>query len=290
MHHIRYEVPAEHAGRSVLSVARGELKVSAGQFRRLKFHQGLWVDGRAVHSDCRLQAGQVLELRFADEGAPIPAGTAPLQVAWEDEDLLIADKPAPLPSVASRQGGETLENRVYVYLGQPADFVYRPVNRLDKGTSGLMLIAKNAHMQQRMQRLLHTDAFMREYLAVLEGVPPLPEGRVDLPIGHGRGIGRVIDPGGKAAITDYILEETAQGRSLVRLQLMTGRTHQIRVHMKALGCPVVGDFLYGTEVPQLPGRFALHAHRLRFIHPMSGEVIDLRSPLPQELAVLMAKL
>ena len=206
---------------------------------------------------------------------------------WEDPDILIIDKPAPLPSVASRQGGETLENRVFSYLDCPQDFIYRPVNRLDKGTSGLMMAAKNAHIQQRMQRMLHTDGFIREYLAVVDGRPGEEKGVIDLPIGHGPGIKRVIDAAGRPAFTEYEVLKTGESRSLLRLKLHTGRTHQIRVHLAALGCPVAGDFLYGQEDERLPGRFALHSYRLCFCHPLSGEWVEARSPMPVNLQELV---
>ena len=288
MHEINLTVTPELAGRSLKSLALGLLKLSYTQLKKLKFHQGLLVDGIPRRSDYCLQAGERLRLVFLD--GPMPAiapGNAPLKPVFEDEELLVVDKPAPLPSVASRQGGETLENRVFSYLGKPADFIYRPVNRLDKGTSGLMLIAKNAHIQHRMQRLLHTDDFHRAYLAIVQGAPKEARGVIDLPIGHGPGIRRVVSPDGKAARTDYELLRQGDKLSLLKLRLHTGRTHQIRVHLAYCGCPVLGDFLYGSEDARLPGRFALHAYLLRFTHPMSGETLSFELPLPADMQGIM---
>ncbi len=288
MHELSVMISSGLAGRSVKSVALGQLKVSYGQLKRMKFSDHILVDGIPRHTDYILRAGECLRLCFPAEASPgVAAGSEALRVVWEDPDILIIDKPAPLPSVASRQGGETLENRVFSYLGCPEDFIYRPVNRLDKGTSGLMMAAKNAHIQQRMQRLLHTDGFVREYLAVVDGRPEEEKGVIDLPIGHGPGIKRVVDAAGKPAATEYELLEAGEKRSLLRLALLTGRTHQIRVHLAALGCPVSGDFLYGHEDERLPGRFALHSFRLRFCHPLSGEWVETRSPLPPELQDLV---
>lgn len=284
---MRIRVDEGLAGRSVKAAALGRLRVSCGQLKRIKFSGGIWVDGIPRHSDHVLREGEELVLRFPADAGPRPApGSAPLALVYEDEDILIADKPAPLPSVASRQGGETLENRVFSHLGCPEGFVYRPVNRLDKGTSGLMLIAKTAHAQQRVQSMLHTEGFIREYLAVVTGAPAQAEGRICLPIGHGPGIRRVADPAGRPAVTDYRVIGREGDCSLVRLRLQTGRTHQIRVHMAALGCPVLGDFLYGREDPRLPGRFALHSCRLALSHPLSGRRLDFGSPLPPELQEL----
>ena len=284
MHELSVMISSGLAGRSVKSVALGQLKVSYGQLKRMKFSDHILVDGIPRHTDYILRAGECLRLCFPVETGPrVGAGSEALNVVWEDPDILIIDKPAPLPSVASRQGGETLENRVFSYLDCPEDFVYRPVNRLDKGTSGLMMAAKNAHIQQRMQRMLHTDGFIREYLAVVDGGPGEERGVIDLPIGHGPGIRRVIDAAGRPAFTEYEVLKAGESRSLLRLKLHTGRTHQIRVHLAALGCPVAGDFLYGQEDERLPGRFALHSYRLCFCHPLSGEWVEARSPMPENM-------
>ena len=288
MHELSVMISSGLAGRSVKSVALGQLKVSYGQLKRMKFSDHILVDGIPRHTDYILRAGECLRLCFPVETGPrVGAGSEALRVVWEDADILIIDKPAPLPSVASRQGGETLENRVFSYLDCPQDFIYRPVNRLDKGTSGLMMAAKNAHIQQRMQRMLHTDGFIREYLAVVDGRPAEEKGVIDLPIGHGPGIKRVIDAAGRPAFTEYEVLKAGERRSLLRLKLHTGRTHQIRVHLAALGCPVAGDFLYGQEDERLPGRFALHSYRLCFCHPLSGEWVEVRSPMPVNLQELV---
>lgn len=288
MHELELRINSLTAGRSIKGVALGVMNVSCGQLKRMKFSGGILVDGVPKHTDYRLKEGDCLRLCFPDAAGMKPdISHEPLAVVWEDEDILIIDKPAPLPSVASRQGGETLENRVFSYLGCPENFVYRPVNRLDKGTSGLMMAAKNAHIQQRMQHLLHTDHFIREYLAVVDGRPPEDKGVIVLPIAHGPGIRRVISGSGRYAATEYELLQTGKERSLVRLRLQTGRTHQIRVHLSSLGCPVAGDFLYGQEEDALPGRFALHAFSLCFCHPISGEWVKTMSPMPDEMQELL---
>ena len=208
-----------------------------------------------------------------------------------DDDLLVVDKPAPLASQSSqRQGDNTLENALCAWEGNPADYVYRPVNRLDKGTSGLMLVARNPHAQQLLQKQLHTVDMVREYLAVTEGAPPQDSGIIDLPIGKAEGatVRRCIAFDGKPAVTRYWVLERSNGRALVRLRLETGRTHQIRVHLSAIGCPVAGDFLYGTELPdQLPRRFALHSHTLTLLHPITRAHLSFESPLPEELKRLL---
>jgi 23S rRNA-/tRNA-specific pseudouridylate synthase len=150
-----------------------------------------------------------------------------------------------------------------------------------------MPVALNAHAHDRMQRLLHTADYVREYLAVREGAPGDDEGVCCLPIGHADGVKRCIAPDGKPAVTHYqVLRRAANGRALIRLRLETGRTHQIRVHMQALSSPIAGDWLYGTPLPELPGRFALHSARLAFTHPLTGKDLSLDSPLPEGLFLL----
>jgi len=277
-------------GLPIRRLALERLHMSYGQFKRAKFNGALMLDGCLVHADKRVQSGQRLVICLPQrEGPPCePCGIA-LKVCYEDDDLLVIDKPAPMPSVASRKRDTvTLENAVYSYLNCPEGFVYRPVNRLDKGTSGLMVVAKHAHAQQFLQAELHSDAFMREYLAVCDGMPPECEGVIDLPIAKAEGatIRRVVSDLGKPSRTHYRLMDTGAGRSLLRLRLDTGRTHQIRVHLQAIGCPVTGDFLYGREHLALPNRFALHSCSLR-LKTLRQQWIVLESPLPRELSVLL---
>jgi len=280
----------EWEGRAVRSAALSLL--SSGQFKRAKFEGLITLDGVPVHADARLRAGQTLRLSIPEPERDAPAPISmPLSVPYEDALFWMIDKPAPLPTACSaRQDGPTLENAVYALAGCPHPFVYRPVNRLDKGTSGLLLVAKTAQAQYLLQQLLHTEDFVREYLAVVDGAPPDAEGVIDLPIGKAEGatIKREVRADGREARTHYRVLQTGGGRSLLRLRLYTGRTHQIRVHLSALGCPVTGDFLYGAEQPDLlPGRFALHSASIRLCHPQTGLWITRESPLPPALQALL---
>ena len=283
-------ITPEMEGRSIRSVALNALGMSSGQFKRAKFQGEIQLDGERVTADVRVKAGQTLRLFVPEVENTLPkAVDIPLNIVYEDEYLWVIDKPAPLPSAISRtQDTPTLENALYARLGCPGDFVYRPVNRLDKGTSGLMIVAKNAHSQFLLQKILHTDDFVREYLAVVDGCPAEDEGVIDRPIGKADGatVRREVRADGKEARTFYrVIQKGA--RSLVRLRLDTGRTHQIRVHMSYSGCPVSGDFLYGTEMQELPGRFALHSTGIVLKHPVTGKVIRMESELPEELKKLI---
>ena len=286
---LEHIVSPEEAGRTVKSIALKEMRMSRGQFSSLKFSGGLTLDGNPVRADARLQAGQTLRAQWRDQAAlSLTPYAVPFEIPYQDAHYLIVDKPAPLPTLCSaHQEGPTLENALYARLDCPQDYVFRPVNRLDKGTSGLLAVALDAHAQQLLQRQLHTDAFVREYAAVCGGRLPEREGIIDLPIAKGDGVRREIRPDGLSAVTHYRVEKEGNAWSLTRLRLETGRTHQIRVHLAALGCPIVGDYVYGEADSRLPGRFALHACGIRFEHPFTGEIVQAESPLPPELGALM---
>lgn len=289
MEHI---VTAAEAGRRLRDILRQVMGVSYSAMKSAKWDGRITVDGIATPVDAFVREGQCIAIRFRDAAPayalkPYPI---PLTIPYKDEHLYIIDKPAPLASQSSaNHPDDALENALYAHLGCPADFIYRPVNRLDKGTSGLMIVAKDAHTQHLLQKLLHSDDFARQYLAVVEGHLPARQGVIDAPIGKedAASIKRLVREDGKPSVTHYeVIKETA-ARSLVRLRLETGRTHQIRVHMAHLGCPVCGDFLYGTELPELPGRFALHSHELTLHHPLTMEGLHIVSPLPDALSALL---
>lgn len=289
MRELRYAVPPEDEGKKLSVILRARMKLSNRQISHLKFSEGIWLNESCVHTGVFVHAGDTVHVILRDDGQTLVPYALALRVVYRDEDVLVVDKPAPLPSIRSvHQDEKTLENAVYAYFGCPEGFVYRPVSRLDKGTSGLMPIALNAYAHDRMQRALHTERYVRAYLAVTEGAPEKDSGVIDLPIGMQNGVKRCVDPSGKPSVTHYrVLERAANGRALLHLRLETGRTHQIRVHTSAMGHPVAGDFMYGWELDDLPGRFALHAAYLRFEHPVTGEVLTFESPLPDELRKLL---
>ena len=200
------------------------------------------------------------------------------------------DKPAPLAVIPSSlsPGEPTLANGLAHYLGE--GFAFHPVNRLDRGTTGVMAVAKSGYIHDQLRRKLHSGAFQRRYLALCLGYPQPLQGNISLPIGRapGSAIRRQVDPQGQAASTDYRVLGTRRGLSLVELIPRTGRTHQIRVHMAALDCPLAGDWLYGTEDRDLIPRPALHAAALALDHPVTGEHLSFTAPLPADMKKIYA--
>ena len=288
-------VPPERAGQKVDTLLRKELGLSGTVIRRIKWlPDGILLDGMRVFTSCRVEPGQVLSVRLSDpevRSGVVPA-PGPLDIVYEDGDLLVVNKaPGVLVHPGTGHFSDTIGNFLMEYYknqGIEADF--HPVHRLDKGTSGLLVVAKHPHAQERLKGQLHTAEFRRTYLAVCLGSPPAEAGEVDAPIGMAEGsiLARAVRPDGLPARTRYQVLKRQGDRTLVRLELVTGRTHQVRVHMAYLGCPLAGDFLYGVEDPDLIGRPALHSWRLEVRQPVTGEQLTFQAALPEDMARLMA--
>ncbi len=216
--------------------------------------------------------------------------TPQLKIAWQDEHLLVVDKPAGLvvhPARGHREGtlSQLLTDTVGGVAGGDPD---RPgiVHRLDRDTSGLLVVARNEETHRLLQDALRKRLIEREYLALVEGLPPARSGTIEAPIGRHPRIRTRMAVGGTAsreARTHFTLERSLPGVSLLRLRLDTGRTHQIRVHLQAIGHPVCGDPEYGTAGMLGLTRQFLHATRLAFPHPITGEPVEVNSPLPGDL-------
>ena len=287
-------VPPERAGQKVDTLLRKALGLSGTVIRRIKWlPDGILLDGERVFTSRRAEPGQVLTVRLSDperRSGVVPA-PGPLDIIYEDGDMLVLNKaPGVLVHPGAGHFDDTIGNFLLDYYdrtGVEADF--HPVHRLDKGTSGLMVAAKHPHAQEVLKNQLHTAEFRRIYLAVCLGGPAEEAGTVDAPIGMAEGstVARAVGPDGLPARTHYRVLERRGDRALVRLELETGRTHQIRVHMAHLGCPLAGDFLYGTEDRDLIPRPALHSSELTVRQPVTGETLTFTCPLPADMARLM---
>ena len=285
-----YHVTEKDAGKRVGSILLGPLQASHGLLSRLKRREnGICVNGKRVYSTYVLQAGDVVTADVGD-GEP-PRHLLPvkmdLSILYEDEDLLVLDKPANMPVHPTKDPGErNLEQGLLAYLSSNAYPHF--VSRLDKGTTGLMLVAKSGYIHERMKRCLHSDAFYREYLAVADGRVEPASGTVDAPIGFAEGSSyrHCVRSDGAKSITVYETLSHAHDRTLLRLMPQTGRTHQLRVHMAYLGHPLTGDWLYGERSAQID-RPALHSHRLSFVHPMTQNRIECFSQLPEDMKNLL---
>lgn len=269
-----------------------------------KTPESVLLNGRWEYVNTHLTAGDVLRITLSEtEGSknilPTPL---PLAICYEDEDILVVDKPSGMPIHPSQGHHEnTLANAVCGYFFEKGiPYTFRCINRLDRDTTGLVILAKHMLSAAILNQDLRNRNIRREYLAIAEGKVPI-SGTITAPIGRKSDstIERQVDYAcGETAITHFCRLAFRDGLSLVSLHLETGRTHQIRVHMKFLGHPLIGDFLYHPDffaadhaecVPSLHKKItrqALHSYRLQFTHPITGIPMDFTAPLPCDMASL----
>ena len=285
---LTYTATAEDNGKKVRQLLRGSLHLSYTLLKSLKWRENaILLNGQPCTVAATVHPGDVLTVNVTDTNAPSEHVTPvdyPLDILYEDDDLLILNKPAHI-AVHSTEA-VTIAGAVSYHL---CGGTFHPVNRLDKGVTGIMVIAKSGHVHDLLMRQLHTDMFRREYLAVCEGIPTPANGTIDLPIGRDETsiLKRCIDPDGLESHTIYETIQVSGNRALLRLRPLTGRTHQLRLHCAAIGHPLVGDWLYGTEDKSLIDRPALHSHELWLTHPITGEPLHLISPLPNDMQNLL---
>ncbi|HEX6796891.1 MAG TPA: RluA family pseudouridine synthase [Ktedonobacterales bacterium] len=300
------ELAGERLDRAVaeltgLSRTRAQAAIAAGR---------VTVNGRPAKPSLTLETG--MRIAIASESAheaasagpqETPTDTAaevpPLPIVYEDEYLLVVNKPAGVvvhPAPGHPDGTLVDALRAHVPGLATGSDATRPgiVHRLDKDTSGLMVVAKTPAAHERLAEQMKQRRMVKRYLALVEGHLEVPEGEVEAPIGRDRRFRQRMavvaeGAGGRAARTLFRVIAERHGRSLLEVQLETGRTHQIRVHLAALRHPVVGDATYGRRQPPRPPRQFLHASHLEFAHPISGEWLVFEAPLPPDLAAFLAE-
>ena len=280
------------AGHTVLEVVKRELGISTKLLKHLKFREdGILVNGVRVTVRYVLSFGEVLSLAIEDEtsGEKLLPVDLPLSIAYEDNDVVVPSKSAEMPTHPSFGHYEdTVANALaYRYAEGGIPFVFRPVNRLDRNTSGLLLIARNRRAAGTLFSSMRRGEIRKLYLAILDGELPEEEGLIETYMR--RTAESVIvrencgpDEGGVLARTRYRVLSRARGRTLVCAVPLTGRTHQLRVHFAGLGVPLLGDDLYGTT-SELISRHALHSCALSFRQPTTGESICAVAPLPEDM-------
>lgn len=249
-------------------------------------------NGLPVFMNQTLWEGDILQIHIIEETSSehILPVELPLNIVYEDDDIMVINKPAGMPIHPSMNNrNNTLGNAVAFYFAsQHIPFVFRCINRLDRDTSGLTIIAKHmvsAGILSAMVAEKGSAGICREYLAIVRGHMLPSAGTIDAPLSRKPGsiIERTIDfQNGEHAVTHYRVLAEANGHSLISLILETGRTHQIRIHLKYLGYPLIGDYLYNPDMEYIT-RQALHSYRLTFPHPITGSQLDLTAPLPEDM-------
>ena len=291
MAELEVEVPPEAAGerldRFLSSLEEVGSRVAA---ERLISQRRVKVNGSPEPKSHRLAAGDVLAVSVPESRpSTLEPEQLDLRIAVEDEHLLVVDKPAGIvvhPSAGHASG--TLVHGLLGHAVAGGQEAQRPgiVHRLDRDTSGLLVVARSDEAHRRLQQLLRRRKLVREYLALVRGRPRSKRGRIEAPIGRDR-----HDPTRvsldtdtpRDAVTNFEIVETMRRRALLRVALETGRTHQVRVHLAAIDLPVSGDPAYGVEGDLGLERQFLHAARLAFPHPFTGEPVEAESPLPPDL-------
>lgn len=258
-----------------------------------KMPESLLINGVWSYMRTVLREGDTLTVHIREnESSPnIPPVKLPLDIVYEDGDILVVNKPAGMPIHPSLNNyRNSLANALMYYFSeQGVPFIFRCTNRLDRDTSGLTVIAKHLVSSSILSGMGVRHEIEREYLAVVRGSVTPPEGTICAPLARAGTslIERKVDfEHGEHAVTHYRTIKEKNGHSLVSLILETGRTHQIRVHMKYLGFPLIGDYLYNPDTENIT-RQALHSHRLCFRHPITGEELEFTAPLPDDMASVL---
>ncbi len=282
---MRVRVPDSAAGSRLDSFLAQQVGSRAEAERLIE--AGALVDGARRAKSWKLQGGEEIDFEPPPEPAPLEREEIDVRIAYEDEYLLVVDKPAGLvvhPAAGHASG--TLVHALVGIAGGGEETRRGIVHRLDRDTSGLMVVARTEDAYRRLQSLVKRRALEREYLALVRGRPRSRAGRIDAAIGRDRNdpLRHSLDTDTpRAAVTHFEVEELLPEHALLRVRLETGRTHQVRVHLAAIGLPLSGDPVYGAKGDLGLERQFLHAARLAFEHPITSERVELESPLPRDL-------
>lgn len=277
---LTFSVSAKEAGRSLKVFLQRPDRLSTALWRKVKWNGIIERNGQPVHPNDVLQAGDIITCTW-EETSPVFPADVTLDIVYEDEQFLAVNKPAGmLIHPTGRFTRETLVSAVAGYYRQKGIKAgIHPIYRLDRDTTGLVLIAKSAHVQHQLSQ--SHDCIYREYLALAEGTWARQKGILEMPIARdeSHACRFLVSEKGRPAITEYEVLEQYEDFALIRFHLLTGRTHQIRVHCTHIGHPLLGDALYGGSTTLVEHQ-ALHAWRITFRHPVTGKKLALTAPLP----------
>ena len=294
MAEFKHTVTKEDEGKEVRDIMRMYFDFSSRLRNKVKREKLVFLNGEQTQGWYKVYTGDVVSVELPEEKSNFPAQPIPLDPVFEDDDLLLLNKQPGLivhPTKGHPLG--TVANALMHYQevhGQ--SWKIRFVNRLDMDTSGLLIVAKNAYCQNDLTLQMKKNHLKKTYIAIVSGVIAEDEGSVDAPIGRPDPIDvrRGVMEDGAPSVTHYKVLERYANYTLLQLNLETGRTHQIRVHMSHIGHPVLSDHLYGEEKPYIIERQALHAACLGFDHPATGEHLIIEAPLPDDMKKAIEKI
>ena len=290
---IDYIIDEDSAGLRVEQFLRRKRYSGQNLSEIKRMPKSILVNGVHYYMRQELSKGDHLQVRICEtkNSEKIPPTNLPLDIIYEDEDLLVLNKPAGMQIQPSLNNyTNSIANALaYYFQSQGKPFIFRCCNRLDRDTSGLTIVSKHLVSGSILSDMTKYREVHREYLAIARGSVTPSEGTIQAPLGRKDGtiIERTVDwEHGEDAVTHYKVVKEANGHSLVSLRLETGRTHQIRIHMKYLGYPLIGDYLYNPDMEYMT-RQALHSHHMEFTHPITGEHMSFTAPLPEDMARVM---
>lgn len=273
---IEFHVSEQYNGKYIRDIIRNELKISSGLLTKLKKCEGILLNNKTATVAERVKSGDILLINFPKESSgTIKPINIPLDIIYEDKYILAVNKPKDMPTHPSVGNHDNTLANACMYYYRNIDFVFRPITRLDRDTTGIVLIAKDARMSALMSESMQSGNFCKTYYALTNGIPSPLTGRIDAPIGRSDNsiLKREIRSDGQYAVTEYKTLAYDKDIAFVEIKLLTGRTHQIRVHFSHIGCPLLYDYMYGTEIPG--ETLYLHCGKLEFVHPITSENIIL---------------
>ena len=271
---IEFHVSEQYNDKYIRDIIRNELKISSGLLTKLKKCEGILLNNKTATVAERVKSGDILLINFPKESSgTIKPINIPLDIIYEDKYILAVNKPKDMPTHPSVGNHDNTLANACMYYYRNIDFVFRPITRLDRDTTGIVLIAKDARMSALMSESMQSGNFCKTYYALTKGIPSPLTGRIDAPIGRSDNsiLKREIRSDGQYAVTEYKTLAYDKDIAFVEIKLLTGRTHQIRVHFSHIGCPLLYDYMYGTEIPG--ETLYLHCGKLEFVHPITSENI-----------------
>ena len=292
---LEYEIPSEYDGANITTVLKRHFKISTNLIKDLKkYKEGIQVNGEHRRVVDFVAKGDILKITIRDTASEnIVPTDIPLDIVYEDEDVLVIYNPSNMPTHPSMGNYEIslAYGVMYYYKSKGEERVFRAVNRLDKDTSGLMAVAKNSYIHARLGEEIQKKELKRKYMCIVCGDVE-HDGTVDAPIRRADGsvINRIVAPDGQRAVTHYRVIKRYREYTLLEMELETGRTHQIRVHMAYIGHPLVGDWLYGTENHNIAKRQMLHSCYLCFTHPITGQIMEFKDEMAEDMMAFIEKL
>jgi len=278
---------------TIKQVLKEEFHLSDRLITKLKLSNKIFLNNQSTHINKKIEIGNLvkIDLDFVETCDNIVATQMELDILYEDDGILIINKPPFVPIHPSINHYEdSLSNGVKYYFNSIGlKRKIRPVNRLDKNTSGIVIFAKNEYIQELLIQQMKLGDFKKEYFALANGIIDKDFQIINAPIARKADsiIERCISENGDKAITEVQLIKKYDNYSLIKCNLKTGRTHQIRVHLKYIGHPILGDDLYGKKT-ELIGRQALHAYKVSFIHPINKQKIEIEAPIPNDLTKIIS--